>query len=86
EDPLGWWQANAVQFPGLTPMVCNYLGIPAMSVLSEQLFSVAREVMKAQRNRLDGDTVQAIMLLLDWWSSDSHQFCFRLSQETLVDR
>ncbi|KXS19352.1 hypothetical protein M427DRAFT_83628, partial [Gonapodya prolifera JEL478] len=65
-DPLGWWWANAVRLPGLSRMARNYLGIPATSVLSERLFSTAGEAMTARRNRLAGDTAQAIMLLLDW--------------------
>ncbi|KXS11497.1 hypothetical protein M427DRAFT_35637 [Gonapodya prolifera JEL478] len=52
------------------------LGIPAMSVLLEQLFSAAGEVMTAQRNCLAGDKAQAIMLLSDSWSLA--WLCFRL--------
>ena len=39
-DPLEWWAANEINFPALSVMAWQYLGVPATSVSAERLFSL----------------------------------------------
>jgi hypothetical protein len=38
-DPLEWWAANEINFPALSVMAWQYLGVPATSASAERLFS-----------------------------------------------
>jgi hypothetical protein len=40
-DPLEWWAANKINFPVLSVMARQYLGVPAASASIERLFSLA---------------------------------------------
>lgn len=50
-------------------MVQDYLAIPATSVLSEQCFSICKNLITDNRNRLAGKTVRASMCLKSWWTN-----------------
>jgi hypothetical protein len=66
-NSLEWWKSNMSQFPHLSKMACDYLSIPATSVSSEQCFSISKNLITDNRNRLAGKTVRACMCLRSWW-------------------
>lgn len=67
-DPLKWWRTNELQFPKLARIACDYLAIPATSVPSEQCFSISKNLITDNRNRLLGKTIRACMCLKSWWA------------------
>lgn len=68
-DPLTWWKANAVQYPNLCLMACDYLAIPGSSAPCERIFSGAKNIVTDQRNRLLAETIRAVMCLKSWWTT-----------------
>ena len=58
---------NESQFPNLARMARDYLAISATSVLSEQCFSLSKNLITDQRNWMLGKTVRACMCLKSWW-------------------
>ena len=40
-DLLEWWAAHEIDFPALSVMARQYLGVPATSASAERLFSIA---------------------------------------------
>ncbi|CAG8646816.1 17983_t:CDS:2 [Gigaspora margarita] len=63
---LEWWRTHEQQYPTLAIMARDYLLIPATSAPVERLFSESGNVITYERNRLEGDTIQAIMCLKSW--------------------
>ena len=63
EDLLGFWRAHNHDFPLLSILARAVLCIPATSASSERAFSSAGRVLEARRNRLNPDTVDAILFL-----------------------
>jgi hypothetical protein len=39
-DPLEWWAANEINFPALSVMARQYLGVPATSASAERLMMI----------------------------------------------
>ncbi len=72
-DVLGWWKLKQELMPYLTQMARDYLAIPASSVPSEQAFSEAGDILSKRRNRIEGETMGAIMCLKSWLRSDELQ-------------
>jgi len=66
-NSLEWWKSNMNQFPHLSKMANDYLSIPATSVSSEQCFSISKNLITDNRNRLASKTVRACMCLRSWW-------------------
>lgn len=67
--PLEWWKINELQYPNLARMARDYLAIPATSVPSEQCFSISKNLITNNRNRLLGKTTRACICLKSWWSN-----------------
>ena len=63
EDPLQWWQKNKNTFPHLANVVKKYMAIPATSVPSERLFSVAGNIVTDKRNSLKPANVNRLCFL-----------------------
>jgi len=63
EDPLLWWRHNKECLPHLARLAYVYLGPPPRSVPSEQLFSVAREVVSDHRSALLPDNASRLIFL-----------------------
>ena len=63
EDPLVYWARNAGVFPHLYKLAMVHLAIPATSVLCEQIFSKAGQVIDKKRNRLSPGNVDKILFL-----------------------
>ena len=63
DNPLKWWQENAIYFPYLSQLVKERLCIPATSVPSERIFSTAGDIVTAQRAALNSDMVDKLIFL-----------------------
>ena len=60
-------------------MARDFLAIPFTSVPSEQCFSISKNLITNQRNRLAGKTVRACMCLKSWWSGIKNYYIFNFS-------
>ena len=60
-----WWLEERQQrlYPNLAKMAVDILTIPAMSAAPKRLFSLANITISDRRNRLYGDTIEAIECL-----------------------
>jgi hypothetical protein len=65
-DPLLWWQAHTTEFPILCEMARDFLTIQAISVASEQAFSVAGHTITKTRNHLLPETARATLCVKSW--------------------
>ncbi len=63
EDPLEWWEKNGPQFPHIAVVAARVLAIPGSSVLSEQLFSKAGELISQRRCQLKPKNVNTLLFL-----------------------
>jgi len=63
--PLAWWRAKRDfgNLGSVIPVVKKYFCIPATSVPSEQLFSMAGLLITKKRNALDPHNVDMILFL-----------------------
>jgi len=66
-DPLEWWRINESQYPNLSRIARDYLSIPSTSVPSEQCFSLSKNLISDNRNKLAGKTIRICMTLKSWW-------------------
>ncbi|GES82991.1 ribonuclease H-like domain-containing protein [Rhizophagus clarus] len=55
------------EYPNLSNMARDYLGIPAISAPSERIFSSAANVITYNRASLAPKTVRAVMCLKHWF-------------------
>ena len=60
--PLKWWQSK-VQYPHVTVLAKKYLCIPASSVSSERIFSLAGSIVNKKRTQLTPETVNMLIFL-----------------------
>jgi hypothetical protein len=65
-DPCNWWKNHKLQYPILSKIAKDYIGIPSTSVPSEQAFSKSGELISKKRNRLNDNTIEACMCLNSW--------------------
>ena len=70
EDPLQWWVKRKGDYPNMWRMAKDLLPIPATSSPAERVFSRAANLYSKYRNRLKGDTAQALMNLGSWWGGE----------------
>lgn len=68
--PIAWWGKHREQFPILTRVAINYLGVPATSVPSVRVFSGAAHTCTSIRNRLGTDSISALQLLKAWMNDE----------------
>ena len=65
-QPFEWWRGRDVEWPSLTNMALDMLSIPLMSAECERVFSAAGYLINTRRNRLRGDTIEAVTCLRAW--------------------
>ena len=62
-DPLMFWQKVQPQMPELTMLSMRYTVVQATSVASERIFSIAGDIVRAERSRLEPEQVDALIFL-----------------------
>jgi len=65
-NPCEWWKSHQLQYPVLSKIARDYIGIPSTSVPSEQAFSKSGELISKKRNRLSDNAIEACMCLNSW--------------------
>ena len=60
-DILEWWASNEKEFPNLSIMARQYLGVPATSASAERLFSIAGRVYDDLRQRMTPEMLEERM-------------------------
>ena len=60
-DPLVWWAENEVNFPALSVMARQYLGVPATSASAERLFSIAGRTFDDMRQAMKAEMLEMLM-------------------------
>ena len=70
---LEYWSGNCNKYPNLYQLRARHHSVPAMWAAMKRHFSAAGYVVDPQRNRLDDNPVEAVLLarcnrdLLDWY-------------------
>ena len=65
-DPLEWWHQHQLEYPVLYRMALDLFSIPGMSAECERVFSQAKKMITAERNRLAPEVVEADQLQKQW--------------------
>ena len=60
--PLKWWQSK-VQYPHVSVLAKKYLCIPASSVSSERIFSLAGSIVNKKKTQLTSETFNMLIFL-----------------------
>ena len=60
-DFLDWWATNENEFPALSVMARQYLGVPATSASAERLFSIAGRAFDDQRQSMKEQMLEMLM-------------------------
>jgi len=60
---LEYWKSNEYNFPILSEMAKDYLGVQASSVSSERGFSSGTDLVTANRCSLEGKTIEMVQFL-----------------------
>ena len=63
DDPLKWWKGNYTHYPLLVELVRKLWSLPATSVKSEEVFSVAGMILTKKRNQLLHSNVNRLVFL-----------------------
>lgn len=64
-DPLKWWHQHHTTYPHLAKFLCSVWSLVATSVSSEQVFSVAGNVVSEKRSRLLPENVDRLVFLFE---------------------
>jgi hypothetical protein len=62
-DPLTWWRERARTYPIISHLAKKYLAIPASSVPSERIFSLAGNIVTKKRANLKPENVDRLIFL-----------------------
>ena len=63
DKPLMWWKIRESQYPLIARLARRYFSIPATSVRSEEIFSVAGNILSEKCNRLLPENVDKPVFL-----------------------
>ncbi len=70
DDPIQYWLLRRRQYPRLSRMAIDLFSVPAMSSEPERIFSLAGQMVTAQRGRLKADLIGAAQCISSWEKSD----------------
>ena len=73
ENPIQYWLLRRRQYPRLSRMAIDLFSIPAMSSEPERIFSLAGQMVTAQRGRLKADLIGAAQCISSWEKSGAIQ-------------
>ena len=62
-NPLNWWKDRKAEYPILSSLARQYLGISSTSVPSERLSSNVNNHITSKRNRLDPKVIENFVFL-----------------------
>lgn len=65
-DPIEWWHTYASKYPHLSQMARDLLAIPATSIPSEQMFSIAGQILTKRQSALSESMMNALMYSKNW--------------------
>jgi len=60
-DPLEWWRTYASKYPHLSLMARDFLAVPATSIPSEQMFSIAGQILTKRRGSFSESMMNTLM-------------------------
>lgn len=66
KNPLEWWRDHEKAYPVLSQLAFDLLSIPGMSSECERVFSQAKKLITAERNRFKSDMVEAEECTKNW--------------------
>lgn len=66
DNPIQYWLLRRRQYPCLSRMAINLFSIPAISSEPERIFSLAGQIVAAQRGRLQADIIGAAQYISSW--------------------
>ncbi|KAF4443574.1 transposase-like protein [Fusarium austroafricanum] len=69
DNPIQYWLLRRRQYPRLSRMAIDVFSIPAMSTEPERIFSLAGQMVTAQRGRLQADIIGAAQCISSWEKS-----------------
>ncbi|KAM4067806.1 transposase-like protein [Hirsutella rhossiliensis] len=69
DNPIQYWLLRRRQYPRLSRMAIDLFSIPAMSSEPERIFSLAGQMVTAQRGRLKADLIGAAQCISSWEKS-----------------
>ncbi|KAL6402752.1 hypothetical protein AUP68_14088 [Ilyonectria robusta] len=66
DDPIQYWLLRRRQYPRLSRMAIDLFSVQAMSSEPERIFSLAGQMVTAQRGRLKADLIGAAQCISSW--------------------
>ena len=69
DNPIQYWLLRRRQYPRLSRMAIDLFSVPAMSSEPERIFSLAGQMVSAQRGRLKADLIGAAQCVSSWEKS-----------------
>ncbi|KAL6405696.1 restless-like transposase [Ilyonectria robusta] len=66
DNPIQYWLLRRRRYPRLSRMAIDLFSIPAMSTEPERIFSLAGQMVTAQRGRLQADIIGAAQCISSW--------------------
>ena len=74
-SPLNWWaNTGKVLYPQLAEVARELLSVSPTSAPSERLFSAGNAVVSYRRNRLKATTIEALVSVRCWLSTDDKRW------------
>ncbi|XP_021741535.1 zinc finger BED domain-containing protein DAYSLEEPER-like [Chenopodium quinoa] len=67
---ISWWHTNGLKYPTLQSIARDVLAIPVSKLDSGAVFCTVGRVLEQYYNKLDEETVEALMCRRDWLISD----------------
>lgn len=72
-DILCWWKINGHLAPIVASMARDILAVPMSTVASEQCFSTSNRILDDRRNKLNAESLEALVCLRDWLRAEKRK-------------